>query len=77
MGEMTTKDNGGPAFPVPMFSIGHAKYQSEQQGMTLHDWYAGMAMQGIIACPTTEGDHDALAKWSHEMADAMMAARKK
>jgi hypothetical protein len=45
--------------------------------MTLHDWYAGMAMQGIIACPTTEGDHDALAKWSHEMADAMMEARKK
>ena len=45
--------------------------------MTLRDWYAGMAMQGIIACPTTEGDHDALAKWSHEMADAMMEARKK
>ena len=36
--------DGGPAFPVPE-SANYAGYP----GMTLREWYAGLAMQGLIA----------------------------
>ena len=43
---MSTIDNGGPAFPLqsigPDFAPGYA-------GMTLRDYFAAKAMQGLIA----------------------------
>lgn len=38
-------DDGGPAFPHEGWNEqGHAETYS---GMSLHDWYAGMALQGL------------------------------
>jgi len=44
--------------------------------MTLHDWYAGMAMQGLIVrIDWVTNDLDFYSTWVHKVADAMLAAR--
>lgn len=53
------------AFPLP------GSYARE--GMTLREYYAGLAMQGSSAIREWN-DHDGIAKWSVEMADALLAA---
>jgi hypothetical protein len=62
--------NNPPAFPVfPDTSGGHA---AAFQGMTLRDYFAAKAMQGILF----EGlDPEDTAKHAYAMADAMMKAR--
>ena len=59
-----------PAFPVfPETGGGHA---AAFQGMTLRDYFAAKAMQGILfECLETKDT----AKFAYEMADAMMKAR--
>lgn len=51
-----------------------------QQGMDLRDYFAAMAMQGILASdPDDQGHEDnleAIAIVSYKVADAMMEARK-
>jgi hypothetical protein len=78
-----TKDNGGPAFPQPQ---GHnedgapysAREVSGDSGMTLRDWFAGMALQGILASGTVFPASNAgdISLDAHKLADAMLAARK-
>lgn len=76
-----TKD-GGPAFPV----LVPVDYQFAEVGMSLRDYAAIKAMQGMLAHSTRyrprEQDkhlhwHEALAKEAHEIADAMLAERGK
>lgn len=48
-----SQSDGGPAFPRP-WSIAHDGmmknwWRPEQDGMTLRDWFAGMALQGMLA----------------------------
>ena len=38
--------DGGSAFPHEAYGMGQAS-----NGMTLRQWYAGMAMQGILCSP--------------------------
>ena len=40
---MSGKNTGGPAFPT------NADNVQSTDGMTLRDWFAGMAMQGLAA----------------------------
>lgn len=68
-------DNGGPAFPVPMFAVGHAKYEAKQQGLTLRDYFAAKAMQGFAACDAEWPTAEAVAVNAYEWADAMLKAR--
>jgi hypothetical protein len=70
---MTTND-GGPAFP------GFASDISNGDGMSLRDWFAGKAMQGILSAQV----HglgvefaEQFAKLAYKQADAMLAAREK
>jgi len=66
---MTTPNDGGSAYPVAL--------EDFENGMTILDWFAGMAMQGIISNPRTSED----AAWedisiiSWQMADAMIKER--
>jgi hypothetical protein len=63
-----TKDTGGPAFPT----LGHAS------GMSLRDYFAAKAMQGVLASgnlPKFTPDLD-VAECSYRLADAMLEARK-
>jgi hypothetical protein len=71
--------NGGPAFPVVAFSDLH--------GMTLRDWFAGKAMQGMIGNAANgffdakEGDAEAIftntAHIAYLIADHMLKARER
>lgn len=44
--------------------------------MTLREWYAGMALQGLLA-GTKTSDGQAIVKDAYALADAMMAKREK
>lgn len=71
-------DNGGPAFPVPDRDSG--------KGMSLRDWFAGQAMQGMLSCQDfmneaikicvdRDAARESVAKWAYLQADAMLQAR--
>lgn len=76
-----SKENGGPAYP--------ATWERESGGetcglgMTLRDWFAGLAMQGWLACLERSTHPEAAgfatlamnAKCAYAMADAMLRAR--
>lgn len=67
------RDDGGPAFPVTEKHL-----QEEYPGMTLRQWYAGMAMQGMLSDRhghrvEFEGDENAVAHRAFACADAMLA----
>lgn len=79
-------NNGGPAFPVSTGStvdqesgvFGHQSGNATWQfpGMTLRDYFAAKAMQGMYANPTlSDLPHDRLAKAALDAANAMIAAR--
>ena len=84
---MTTEQwgvDGGPAFPSPSFAVPrsldaeHVVKLRDMQGMTLRDYFAAKAMQGIwadSAIVTEFGGAKQIAKAAYEQADAMLAAR--
>lgn len=59
--------NNQPAFPHTL--QGHPV----EKGMTLRDYFAAKAMQGVVTRAIV--DESMCAKWSYEMADAMLKAR--
>ena len=61
-----SKETGGPAFPDFI-----------RDGMTLRDYFAAKAMQGMIGgnWPTTKSDQNHIAQFSYAMSDAMLKAR--
>ena len=70
------KDTGGPAFPAWEQDTYGAKFFNE--GMTLRDWFAGMAMQGLLACPVQpQSGPDMYARDAYTLADAMLKERSK
>jgi hypothetical protein len=74
MEEMTTKDNGGPAFPS-MRDMRHNPDFDHEEGMTLRDYFAAKAMQGLCANGSTKATE--IAQAAYIVADAMLEARKK
>ena len=70
------RDGGGSAFPTEATSATFAS-----SGMTLRDYFAAKAMEGLYAS-NTEHDHedahifDAVAEAAYKQADAMLKARK-
>jgi hypothetical protein len=60
---MTTKTGYGPAFPCDI-----------ETGMSLRDYFAAKAMQGILADSSTPEIMD-IAGAAYEIADAMLKAR--
>jgi hypothetical protein len=63
-------DYSGPAFPVPQkLSVIN---NSECFGMSLRDWFAGMALQGMLSradCGITSSS-----RLAYQFADAMLVA---
>ena len=62
---MSNTDTGGPAFPSPY---------DDDEGMTLRDYFAAKAMQGLLAS-TTISNGMVIAKDAYLLADAMLKAR--
>ena len=60
-----SKNDGGQAFPG-----GHPP-----NGMSLRDWFAGMALQGLIDPRAMSPGTEILAEKSYSFADAMLAER--
>lgn len=48
---MTKRNDGGPAFPRSYTTALEAAQGLGESGMSLRDWFAGMALQGICANP--------------------------
>lgn len=85
--------DGGPMFPSPDIissmpeGTGFRTIRTPQPGITVRQWYAGMAMQGIVsnkdlclAITQEVGDEymgAGVAKAAYEFADAMLAEREK
>jgi hypothetical protein len=66
-------NTGGPAFPCHP-EIDNPKFD----GMTLRDYFAAKALQGMLANPVEGNDgmiSKRLALWSYEIADAMLKVR--
>jgi hypothetical protein len=68
---------GGPAFPTPTHNL-------QNDGMTLRDYFAAKAMQGLFSCPDWldgAGEEvdvpNCMASAAYAMADAMLKARQK
>ena len=62
--------NNPPAFP----STHHNGWGEPEKGMTLRDYFAAKAMQGLLA-GTSTSDGDAIVKDSYALADAMLKER--
>jgi hypothetical protein len=73
---MSNTNTGGPAFPSAQLDTTTLTYKYVE-GMTLRDIFAAKAMQGLLASlPSDTTLYDSnVAKWSYEMADAMLRAR--
>jgi len=65
-----SQNNGGPAFPA---------YYANKSGMSLRDWFAGMAMQALLQtgpcnwCGKRSADDSAAL--AYRLADAMLSQR--
>ena len=72
------RDDGGPAFPQSrVWNASRAEYEDTQQypGMTLRDYFAAMALVGIAS--QRGGYPSEWARLCYQVADAMIAARRK
>jgi hypothetical protein len=70
-----SKETGGPAFPDGSTNPWGI---AEKGGMTLRDYFAAKAMQGVVegmAARAGELIYTECAALSYEIADAMLAAR--
>ena len=77
---MIAINDGGPAFPTS-----HSPNYPQEigGGLSIRDWFAGMALQGWLASydcrsvhPVTNETELCVANHAYKMADAMLAARK-
>lgn len=72
-----SKDTGGPAFPVNELNHQTGAVCAQNFGMTLRDYFAAKALQGLLACPIQpQSGPDMYARDAYAMADAMLAAAK-
>ena len=80
---MAKPDDGGPAFPFVFKDLGAIGIPDvARKGMSLRDWFAGMAMTGNEALHCIHGDasdagtaYYSIAKRAYIMADAMLEER--
>lgn len=81
---MSSFNNGGPAFPVPLNPGEPWRGMGQCDGMTLRDYFAAKIIGGMMADPTcrSEGEGwgnfcEAMAEQAYDLSDAMLAAREK
>ena len=74
---MSEIDGGGPAFPLPVNAdIDCAgRFASGYGGISKREWYAGMALQGLLSGdPSMSLEESTI--WAYHHADAMLRAGK-
>ena len=68
-------NDGGPAFPT---DFDMSTFKNANQGMSLRDWFAGMAIQGMLAgrkCALTNVALGDMISSAFVIADAALKAR--
>ena len=70
---MSNKHNE-PAFPVAI-SVGPNDQAELYKGMTLRDWFAGLAMQAMVQSEDYEWTNDHIAREAYDIADLMLQVR--
>jgi hypothetical protein len=82
---MTTRDDGGPAFPHSFEKASGHPMWLESQGMALRDYFAAQALAGMlcngfipyIAIPSAGIDNRDYPRAAYRLADLMLAERSK
>jgi hypothetical protein len=69
---MSNTNTGGPAFPCEGIVTSNGILY---EGMSLRDYFAAKAMQGLLADPTIKAEPEEFAYEAYNMADAMLKAR--
>lgn len=76
---MRKPNDGGPAFPLVTRWTGDGYPYEYTNGMSLRDWFAGMALAGLSTATDEDGqwqsDPAGLARESYAIADAMLQQR--
>lgn len=74
---MSITNPGGPAFPLhPDMASRLGCFSSESDaGMTLRDYFAAKAMQGLLSDPSIRATEVEFAVRAYSLADAMLKAR--
>ena len=70
-----TINTGGPAFPVPYSNENDGPTVMPSEGMTLRDYFAAKAMQGLLINEYKDFVMEEFAEMAYAMADAMLKAR--
>lgn len=70
---MSEIDSGGPAFPGSY--TGQNGEIRWSDGMSKREWYAGMALQGMLTNSAVPPE-EVLALWAYKISDAMIRAGK-
>ena len=68
-----TQHDGGPAFPRP---VTPGYMEDGRAGMSLRDWFAGMALLGMFTNTITLEDPETMTEHAYCYSDAMLEARK-
>lgn len=70
--------DGGPAFPFPSGPEPRVdSFHERCEGMSLRDWFAGMALPACISMSGQDGSFEGDAANAYHAADAMLAERNK
>jgi len=73
-----SRDTGGPAFPGGLYEPRNAGSNDRKpwnDGMTLRDYFAGLAMQALISKP--QCTYNEIFATAYDAADKMLAERAK
>ena len=71
-------NDGGPAFPLQAHGDeAKSRYYLTQQGMTISDYFAAAALQGLLGNPESNRNWDEsdVAKFCYAQANEMLKAR--
>jgi hypothetical protein len=75
------KVNNHPAFPVQAYAgDANSPKVRPNSGMGMRDWFAGRALEGILANPeeqAMEAPVEAIANMAYKFADAMLEERER
>lgn len=73
------RKTGGPAYPLVDYKFDGSPSTFNSPGLTIHDWFAGQALMGILAQWPDGAEYDPhqTAKAAYEYADAMITERNK
>lgn len=72
---MSNTNTGGPAFPIPLNPGQSWQAMAPCDGMTLRDYFAAKAMQGLLLDGVGSLTDEELADWAYNLADCMLKKR--